>query len=101
MCLCLQSAASLDRAGFAKLLRRMGHIRQQDEMPSEPWLRMCEGVGADPSAGLSQGQFSEILSEELQANGASQGVSRGAAAPPVAGGPVVRQVRQDCDHIDC
>lgn len=59
-------------------------------MASEPWARMCEGVSADSAVGLSQGEFCEILSEELQANGAPD-VSRGAAKPPAVGGPMVRQ----------
>jgi hypothetical protein len=70
------TAVCVDREGFTKLLKLMGHIRPQDSMPEAPWLQLCARAGADPAVGLELAPFQQILAEELGGGGGSGPVER-------------------------
>jgi hypothetical protein len=70
------TAVCVDREGFTKLLKLMGHIRPQDSMPEAPWLQLCARAGADPAVGLEMAPFQQILAEELGGGGGSGPVER-------------------------
>ena len=70
------TAVCVDREGFTKLLKLMGHIRPQDSMPEAPWLQLCARAGADPAVGLELAPFQQIIGEELGGGGGSGPVER-------------------------